>query len=492
MAVPRGWPEIVFSGERDPAALSRAVGRGTLRRLSRGVYSGDHAASAEALVETHLFEIIAHEFPGAVFVDRSATTAGRPTNGAVFVDHPRQRAVELPGVTVWPRRGPGVQPGDMDMPNGLKISSEARALLDNLTPVRQRAKVARTLKPIEVEDWIDRLARDRGTDGINSIRDQARTLAPRLRRKAEMKRLDGLIGAALATRDDVESTSPALISRREALPYDPRRLNLFKAMVDTLSSASPHTLPALPQDAQRRALLPFYEAYFSNFIEGTEFTIDEAAEIVFGHTVPEGRPDDAHDITGTYTIVADEREMRRVPTKFDELVDLLRGRHGVLMASRPDKLPGVFKRKPNRAGTTEFVVPELVEGTLKHGFDLIGRLHAPFHRAIYMMFLVAEVHPFTDGNGRIARVMMNAELQHVSEVRIIVPTVYRNNYLSALRAATHNSSFAPLIATLLFAQRYTARINFTDRTTAEADLERTTAFRDANEAEAAGVRLVLP
>jgi len=27
-----------------------------------------------------------------------------------------------------------------------------------------------------------------------------------------------------------------------------------------------------------------------------------------------------------------------------------------------------------------------------------------------MMFLVSEVHPFLDGNGRIARVMMNAEL----------------------------------------------------------------------------------
>ena len=27
-----------------------------------------------------------------------------------------------------------------------------------------------------------------------------------------------------------------------------------------------------------------------------------------------------------------------------------------------------------------------------------------------MMFLVSEVHPFVDGNGRIARIMMNAEL----------------------------------------------------------------------------------
>jgi hypothetical protein len=63
---------------------------------------------------------------------------------------------------------------------------------------------------------------------------------------------------------------------------------------------------------------------------------------------------------------------------------------------------------------------------------------------------------------------------------------------SATADPTSNSSFDPLIAMLRFAQRYTARIDFTDRVTAEADLERTNAFRDANDAEAAGVRLVLP
>ena len=32
--------------------------------------------------------------------------------------------------------------------------------------------------------------------------------------------------------------------------------------------------------------LPFFEAYFSNFIEGTEFAVDEAAEIVFKGHIP--------------------------------------------------------------------------------------------------------------------------------------------------------------------------------------------------------------
>jgi hypothetical protein len=486
------WPEIVFSGEHDAAALSRAVSRGTIRRLGRGIYSGDLTTELDELVRHHLFEIVGHEFPGAVFVDRSATTAGRPADGAVFVDHPRQRRVELPGVTIWPRHGPGALPGDMPMPEGLELSSRARALLDNLVPSRANARIRRTLAPVEVEDWIDRLVHELGADGINALRDQARALAPEIRRTKEMERLDALISVALTTRDDVTISSPTLAARGDGLPYDARRLELFSALTDTIANTSPHTLPALPEDVRRRTLLPFYEAYFSNFIEGTEFTIDEAAQIVFNREVPEDRPADAHDITGTYEIVANQVEMRRVPRSFDELGELLRVRHGVLMASRPDKRPGEYKNTPNRAGSTEFVLPELVEGTLEQGFDLVGEITSPFFRALYMMFLVAEVHPFTDGNGRIARIMMSAELQHAGEVPIIIPTVYRNNYLAALRAATYNTSFDPLMAMLMFAQRYTARVDFTDRTTAESDLDRTNAFRDANEAEASGVRLVLP
>ena len=88
--------------------------------------------------------------------------------------------------------------------------------------------------------------------------------------------------------------------------------------------------------------------------------------------------------------------------------------------------------------------------------------------------------------------MMNAELSTHAEGRIIIPTVYRNNHLSGIRAATHNANFASLPSILRFAQRYTARIDFSTRESADADLVRTSAFRDSTEAEDVGLRLVLP
>jgi Fic family protein len=62
-----------------------------------------------------------------------------------------------------------------------------------------------------------------------------------------------------------------------------------------------------------------------------------------------------------------------------------------------------------------------------------------------MMFLVSEVHPFVDGNGRLARIMMNSELVAQDEQRIVIPTVFRNNYISALKALSQTGKSSPII-----------------------------------------------
>lgn len=93
----------------------------------------------------------------------------------------------------------------------------------------------------------------------------------------------------------------------------------------------------------------------------------------------------------------------------------------MFMEARPDKGPGIFKTQSDRAGPTIFVAPDLVNGTLEQGFAFLNGLSAPFHRAAFMMFPVSEVHPFADGNGRAARIMMNAELLAEGQERIIVP-----------------------------------------------------------------------
>ena len=114
----------------------------------------------------------------------------------------------------------------------------------------------------------------------------------------------------------------------------------------------------------------FFDAYFSNFIEGTEFEVEEAKQVVFDNAIPDFRRADAHDIRGTFMISSNPLGMSSFPESFERYVERLKQRHASIMGSRPDKLPGQFKTHRNRVGGHFFVSPELVEGTLKKGFGM--------------------------------------------------------------------------------------------------------------------------
>ena len=478
--------EVIFAEQGNRAWLSRQTSAGSFRRLARGIYTRSFGEPAD-IVRRNLWAIVAHLVPGAVVTDRCGRTH-QPSDEVLTVVHARERPIELPGLLIAPRRGPGPMPGDIPLPFGLWGASDARAILDNLGGSGRRF-----LGDEAIEAWIlDIAGRSNGVARLNVLRDAARALAPALRRQGAFARMNALIAAALTTAPAPPGASDALVAFAAGAPFDRMRVERFQTLATALADLAPEPIPALPADAARRALLPFYEAYFSNYIEGTEFTLDEAAAIVFDERMPAARPEDAHDILGTYRLVADNALMRVTPETPGDLADLLRERHGVMLEARPEALPGQWKAAPNRAGSTYFVEPGLVEATLRAGFSAGEGLLDPFARAVFLMFLVSEVHPFTDGNGRMARVMMNAELVSAGQVRIIIPTVYRLNYLAALKGATHNGVFEALISTMRFAWRWTARIDFSSRETAEHDLARTNALRDPAEAESYGVRLVMP
>jgi hypothetical protein len=194
----------------------------------------------------------------------------------------------------------------------------------------------------------------------------------------------------------------------------------------------------------------FWEAYFSNFIEGTKFTVEEARVIVYDRegakALEKKRPDDAHDILETYRLIVDPRISGEVPQDAPHLLEVLKRRHARMMASRLNIEPGVFKKTNNQFGSRVFVAPELVSETLVRGWPASRELPSASARALYVLFLIAEVHPFNDGNGRISRLGMNAELEASGLARLIIPTSLRNDYLTVLEALTGNGNAAPFIA----------------------------------------------
>jgi hypothetical protein len=99
-----------------------------------------------------------------------------------------------------------------------------------------------------------------------------------------------------------------------------------------------------------------------------------------------------------------------------------------------------------------------VEGTLIQTFPLYQQLPPGIAKAVFMQFMVAECHPFDDGNGRMARIMMNAELVSAEQHKIIVPTVHRESYLNGLRQATRSGRFRTITKVFTDLQAYTSTL----------------------------------
>jgi Fic family protein len=74
------------------------------------------------------------------------------------------------------------------------------------------------------------------------------------------------------------------------------------------------------------------------------------------------------------------------------------------------------------------------------------------------MFIICEVHPFLDGNGRIARIMMNAEFVSQGHSKIIIPTVFRDDYLGTLRKLTRQGNCISFIKMLQRAHEFSENI----------------------------------
>jgi hypothetical protein len=476
------YPEVFVSNAAISKAVYEAVARGELRKLGSRLYTRNLKDDPERLVRRNWYHLITSYYPDALITDRTALENKPAEDGSIFLISRKRPEVELPGITLRPRRGPPALPTDRLFIGGAHLVSTARAYLENMRGSRDRGRALRTLTREELEARLDGLLRARGEAALNKLRDDAHAIAPALELDAEYEALNDLIGAYLGTRE-AKTASAVGKARAAGQPFDPDRVALFEALFAALRDAIPTPRPARKRDGGAGATLAFFEAYFSNFIEGTEFSVNEAREIVFEGAIPNERPQDAHDVLGTFRLVSDAGEMSILPADPGEFEMLLRRRHAAVMEARPDKDPGAYKAKTNQAGSTVFVAPDLVNGTFEQGFEFYRALEEPFQKAAFMMMLVSEVHPFVDGNGRIARIMMNAELVARGEERIIIPTAYRTDYLGALKAFSKNGHMDPLIRMLDAAQSYTAAIDWNDFERARAMLEETNAFAEGEDAK---------
>jgi len=483
--VPTHLQEIIYSSSdkkvRKQIALLESTGK--IKKIAPRIFTSNFMDTDEVIIKKNIFSILGNLYPGAVLSHRSAIEF-KPTNaGQIFVTFTYTKKIELPGLTIRFMEGIGAIEGDYSFSGELFVSQQERAFLENLQSSRQIGPTSKTITLLEIENKLELIVQVKGEEGLNQFRDKARAIADKLGMHTEFDKLNKLISALLTTKPSKILTSPLAVARALGNPYDKHRIELFEKLFIELQQQPYKESQDINKETNAFRNFAFFEAYFSNYIEGTIFEIEEAKSIIQTETPIPNRDEDSHDILGTYRLVSNQTEMSTTPSNPDELLNIVLYRHKILLGARTSKNPGQFKDKNNRAGETHFVDHTLVRGTLIKGFDYYQALQEPFAKAAYIMFMISEIHPFLDGNGRIARVMMNAELVKANQTRIIIPTVYRDDYLGALRRLTRNDEPAAYIRMLQRAQEFSASLLATDMQALENHLTVSNAFKEHDEAK---------
>lgn len=454
--------ELIFgsANRKENYKISKMLIDEQIRKISPRVYTTNLDENPSKIVKRNILEILSNLYPGAQLSHRSAFEFKPTSTNQIFVTYTYTKKIKLPGVTINFLQGKGPAEGDNKLLGELFASSKERAFLENLQITKKTGPDSKTLGIPQIEEKLDDILRINGEVGLNITREKAKKLSQILEMEKECTSLNKIIATLLTTKPSKILKSQLALSRAAGLPYDRNRIELFESLFTYLHNKEFKDRPEnnlLPHSFRNFA---FFESYFSNYIEGTVFEVSEAKEIIDTGIPLPFRSSDSHDVLGTYNIISSKNEMKITPKDEVDFLNILQLRHKILLSVRTDKNPGQFKERNNRAGNTQFVDYKLVRGTLIRGFEYYKTLANPFARAAYIMFLVSEVHPFDDGNGRIARVMMSAELFKNNQCKIIIPSVYRDDYLLTLKKLTNQNDPVPYVEMLIRAHSFSSNLHF--------------------------------
>jgi len=230
--------------------------------------------------------------------------------------------------------------------------------------------------------------------------------------------------------------------------------------IDALKAEWDDLQPLAPENEQRLwKKLRLEWNYHSNHIEGNTLTYGETELLLLhdqthgNHTLREYEEMKAHDVGIAHLLTLAEDKARLIgESDIRDLNKLILKEPFWKPAqtadgkpSRKQIIPGDYKTTPNNVLTAtgemfEFAPPtevpvrmerlvkwldaSLTAGTI-HPVMIAAKLHHDF----------VLIHPFDDGNGRVARMLVNYLFMRLGYPPIIVPTERKKDYLVALRLA---------------------------------------------------------
>lgn len=201
-------------------------------------------------------------------------------------------------------------------------------------------------------------------------------------------------------------------------------------------------------DAEVRELDAYYRigmTYSSNALEGNSLTLSETKILLEDGITVGGKPiRDCYEATGH----AKAYDYMLSLARSGELLlteDTIRRLHFLFYHGIDPDAAGAYRSGQVFITGTEYVPPAAEEvPTLMAAFvEELRRkrdtLH-PVELAAWAHRRLVDIHPFQDGNGRTARLLMNLILVNKGYCVVSIPPVFRYEYISALQQAQRGSN----------------------------------------------------
>jgi len=199
--------------------------------------------------------------------------------------------------------------------------------------------------------------------------------------------------------------------------------------------------------ATLRALQKYYDVeltFTSNAIEGNTLTLRETAEVIEHGITVGGKTLKEHlEAVDHYDAVLWMREFAAQTVPIGESV--VRDLHRRIVARSEPAIAGLYSPHRRRIAGSPVVFPNPIKiPELMEAFGRSLEQAPPTPEAAFdAHFRLTAIHPFSDGNGRTARLLMNLLLLRGGYVPIAVRPEDRKTYLDTLERASLTEDLGP-------------------------------------------------
>lgn len=195
--------------------------------------------------------------------------------------------------------------------------------------------------------------------------------------------------------------------------------------------------------------------YSSNALEGNSLTETETKIIIEeGITIGGKQLREHFEAIGhsdAYSLMFDIAANKTITEQ--DILDL----HQLFYLRIDATAAGAYRQQPVFISGTDVKLPppSKVDSLMKEFVHSIPQLQKMYHPVEYAALLhlnLVQIHPFIDGNGRTARLLMNLALLQAGYFIAIIPPLIRREYHSSIRASTDKdaSPFIGFIAQVVY------------------------------------------